>query len=83
MSQSHKDPSEAAARFFADDRVGTVLEGTVTSVVHFGAFVELTPGVDGLLHETEWQQRPQLGDRVTIRVAAVDPERRRVSLQLT
>jgi ribosomal protein S1 len=50
----------------------------------YGAFVELEPGVEGLVHVSN--MRPcdivRVGDRLTCRVLAVDPQRRRIALGL-
>jgi ribosomal protein S1 len=54
----------------------------VVKVVPFGAFVELTDDIDGFLHESEWSVPPQVGSRFTVRIKAVDVEKRRVSLEL-
>ena len=56
--------------------VGDVFEGTVVSVVAFGAFVEHPCGAHGLLHEAT----PEVGSRISVRVLATDPARNRFSL---
>lgn len=79
---THEGPSAAAWQAFVE-RQGNVpaLSGTVTSVVPFGAFVRFDEGVDGLLHVTEWREgEPAVGSTVTVRVLALDPHLRRVSL---
>ena len=59
----------------------TPIEGTVTAVVPFGAFVRVHDGVDGLLHASEWAGRqPQVGDTVDVRILQLDLVKRRVSL---
>lgn len=77
---SHRNESGPEA-FFARTDVGAVLEGDVVDVKPFGAFVELADGVHGLLHESEWAARPELGATVRVEVLAVDPDRRRLSLR--
>ncbi|MFZ0322496.1 MAG: S1 RNA-binding domain-containing protein, partial [Actinomycetes bacterium] len=75
--------------------VGDTVEGHVTTVVKFGAFVELDTGLEGLIHYSELPQpvepgtdeegvRAQAceGDSVVMRVLDIDAERRRVSLTL-
>ncbi len=71
--------------------VGTVVKGRVTTMTNFGAFVELEPGVEGLIHVSElsWKERatkPQdvlkAGEEVTVKVILVDPAREKVSLSL-
>jgi predicted RNA-binding protein with RPS1 domain len=52
----------------------------VDSVVPFGAFVRIADDAHGLLHG---DHRPELGTAVTVRILALDEERKRVSLELT
>jgi small subunit ribosomal protein S1 len=86
------DPWEAAVLRFPE---GSRARGTVTRVTPFGAFVELVPGVEGLLHISELAEgggggRPlrhardalKPGVEVDVTVTSVDRERRRMSLAL-
>jgi small subunit ribosomal protein S1 len=82
------DPWESAAQSFTE---GTRVQGTVTRVTDFGAFVELAPGVEGLVHVSELSdgrsQRQtknavKVGEPLTVTVKSVDRERRRLSLSL-
>jgi small subunit ribosomal protein S1 len=65
---------------------GQLTEGVVTNVVDFGAFVALDDGLEGLLHLSEMGdgslKEPysyvQKGDRMTLRISHLEPERRRV-----
>jgi small subunit ribosomal protein S1 len=65
-------------------------EGKVTKVVTFGAFVEIMPGVEGLVHISELAQHHvenprevvSQGDQVEAKIIEVDAERRRLSLSL-
>jgi small subunit ribosomal protein S1 len=67
-----------------------VVEGRVTKVVTFGAFVEILPGVEGLVHISELAQHHvenprevvSQGDAVNVMILEVDAERRRLSLSL-
>ena len=67
---------------------GRVVEGVVTRLLDFGAFVELEPGVEGLLHVSELSaervKRPsdvvQEGQRIRVRVLSVDGEEKKISL---
>jgi small subunit ribosomal protein S1 len=76
-------PSEAGSM-----EVGTDVEGTVTRLVDFGAFVQLPNGIEGLVHISELSERRLLhprevlneGDTITVRVLEVDVNRRRISL---
>lgn len=66
---------------------GTLVEGKVTQVVDFGIFVELEPGVEGLLHNSELgdvEQRNELtaGESVLVKVIRVEPDRRRIGLSV-
>ncbi|MCX4091277.1 S1 RNA-binding domain-containing protein [Nocardia sp. alder85J] len=61
--------------FQAHNGVGAVLEATVVSVVPFGAFVEVAPGIHGLLHSDSWSVPPNVGDRLAVRIAEWGPPR--------
>jgi small subunit ribosomal protein S1 len=69
---------------------GDVIEGKVTKVVTFGAFVEIVPGVEGLVHISELAQHHvenprevvSPGDAVKAKIIEMDAERRRLSLSL-
>jgi small subunit ribosomal protein S1 len=68
---------------------GEVREGVISSVVNFGAFVDLG-GMDGLVHVSElsWQhvshpgELVKVGDKVTVKVLEVDRDRERISLSI-
>jgi small subunit ribosomal protein S1 len=77
----------------APDRltVGQRITGTVTRIADFGAFIEIEPGVEGLLHISEMSYGRKLrhpsdlvrqGDRVETVILAIEPEKRRISLGL-
>jgi small subunit ribosomal protein S1 len=69
---------------------GDVVHGRVTKVVTFGAFVEILPGVEGLVHISELAQHHvenprevvSQGDDVNVLILEIDAERRRLSLSL-
>jgi len=61
-------------------RVGDRVEGVVSSLVSFGAFVEVGDGVEGLLHRSAWHSRPEMGSVVEVKLAAIDVVNRRLSL---
>ena len=75
---------------FEDVRPGMVLEGTVSNVAAFGAFVDIGVHQDGLVHSSQMSRgyvaNPhdivRSGDIVQVRVVEVDPARRRISLSL-
>jgi small subunit ribosomal protein S1 len=77
------DPWEAAAEKYHE---GQLVEGTVTNVVDFGAFVALDDGLEGLLHLSEMGdgslKEPysyvKKGDRLSLRISHLEPEKRRV-----
>ncbi|HZH34196.1 MAG TPA: 30S ribosomal protein S1 [Pyrinomonadaceae bacterium] len=69
--------------------IGSKLQGKVSSVTDYGAFVELEPGVEGLVHVSEmsWSKRAKhpnkivrVGQEVEVQVLRLDPKDRRVSL---
>lgn len=86
--QAQADPWEGVAQRFAP---GDVVEGTVIRLAPFGAFVELMPGVEGLVHISELsytrrvhkpEEVVQPGDRVEVTVKDVDEAQRRIGLSL-
>jgi uncharacterized protein len=93
-----RDPREGfEAPTFRDDvqtiqdlEVGMVLDGTVTNVVAFGAFVDLGVHQDGLVHLSQLADRyvkdanefVRVGQRVKVRVLAVDLPRQRIALSM-
>jgi len=71
--------------------VGSFIEGTVVNIMDYGAFVELEPGVEGLVHISEmfWTKKMKhpsklisVGETVSVKVLDVDPENKRISLGL-
>ena len=87
LKQAGPDPWAAAAEKYP---VHTVVTGTVTRVVDFGAFVELEPGLEGLIHISELSatriraasDAVKQGQEVQARVMEVSKEARRISLSL-
>ncbi len=77
------DPWESAAQRYHE---GQLIEGTVTNVVDFGAFVALDDGLEGLLHLSEMgdgslkepHSYVKKGDRLSLRISHLEPEKRRV-----
>lgn len=69
---------------------GDVLEGTVKRLVNFGAFVELFPGVEGLVHISQISNKHigtpsevlEVGEKVNVKVLQVDEEEKRISLSI-
>ena len=70
--------------------VGSIVDGKVTKVVPFGAFVELGSNVEGLVHISEMAakhidtpaQVVKVGDIVKVKVMEINPDRRRISLSM-
>jgi len=72
-------------------REGDVVRGTVTRCMNFGAFVEIAPGIEGMVHISELSYTRRVhktedvvnpGDTVNVAVKAVDTEKKRISLSL-
>ncbi len=72
-------------------QVGSIVQGRVVRLTPFGVFVEVLPGIDGLVHisEMSWTQRvhkPEdfvaVGDDVTVKIKEVSLERRRLALSM-
>ncbi len=68
---------------------GTVLEGTVRNITNFGVFVEIEPGIDGLVHisDLSWTKKIRhpsevvdVDEEMEVQVLDIDEERQRVSL---
>jgi small subunit ribosomal protein S1 len=87
LKQAGPDPWKDVKDRYALDMVTS---GTVTRVVDFGAFVELEPGLEGLVHISELDNKRvrassdvvKSGDPVKVRVLEIDPEARRISLSI-
>jgi small subunit ribosomal protein S1 len=88
IKQLESDPWEGiAAKYPVDSR----FKGTVTNITDYGAFVELEPGVEGLIHVSEmsWTKKNihpgkiiSTSQEVEVQVLEVDPDKRRISLGL-
>ena len=87
LKQTQSDPWQQVVDMYDQ---GDVIEGKVTKVVTFGAFIEVVPGVEGLVHISELAQHhvenPRevvtQGESVRAKIIEMDPERRRLSLSL-
>jgi small subunit ribosomal protein S1 len=87
LKQTQEDPWQ---RVISTYRPGDVLEGAVTKVVAFGAFVEILPGVEGLVHISELAdhhvENPsevvEPGTDLNVKILEIDEERRRLSLSI-
>jgi ribosomal protein S1 len=77
-------------RFTSTNPPGAVVEGTVTRIAPYGAFVEVTEGIEGLAHVSQLAPNPintpkdvvRIGQKLSVRVMDVDVERRRIGLSL-
>jgi small subunit ribosomal protein S1 len=87
LKQTQEDPWQ---RVISTHRPNDVLEGTVTKVVAFGAFVEILPGVEGLVHISELAdhhvENPsevvEPGSKLNVKILEIDEDRRRLSLSI-
>ncbi|HKP26884.1 MAG TPA: 30S ribosomal protein S1, partial [Dongiaceae bacterium] len=88
MKQLEADPWEGVAEKYP---VGTKFTGRVTNITDYGAFVELEPGIEGLVHVSEmsWTKKNvhpgkivSTSQEVEVMVLDVDPVKRRISLGL-
>lgn len=87
LKQTQEDPWQ---KIVAQHKVGDVVEGRVTKIVAFGAFVEIYEGIEGLVHISELAnrhvERPDevvsVGQTVNVKIIEVDSERRRLSLSI-
>ena len=85
--QLQPHPWDAAVEKFP---VGEVVEGKVVRITDFGAFVELEPGLDGLVHISQCattrvakvEDAVKVGDVVNVKILSVDPEKKRISLSI-
>jgi small subunit ribosomal protein S1 len=85
LKQTQEDPWQRVVSTYS---VGDVLEGKVTKVVAFGAFVEVMEGVEGLVHISELAQHHvenpreivNPGDVGRVKILEIDEDRRRLSL---
>jgi small subunit ribosomal protein S1 len=87
LKQTQEDPWQ---KIVARHKVGDVVDGRVTKIVAFGAFVEIYEGIEGLVHISELAnrhvERPDevvsVGQQVSVKIIEVDSERRRLSLSI-
>ena len=87
LKQTTEDPWRTLVKNYP---VGSIVEGTVTKLVPFGAFVELGDGIEGLVHISEMASRhvdvpsqvSNVGDPVQVKVMDIDMGRRRISLSM-
>jgi small subunit ribosomal protein S1 len=87
LKQTQEDPWQ---KIVSEHRIGDVVDGRVTKIVAFGAFVEIYAGIEGLVHISELAnrhvERPDevvsVGQHVKVKVIEIDSDRRRLSLSI-
>ena len=87
LKATQEDPWQQFAR---QHYVGEFVEGNVTKLVPFGAFVKVEDGIEGLIHISELadahveqpEQVVKVNDRITVKIIDIDDVRRRISLSL-
>ena len=87
LKQTTEDPWRQLIKKYP---LGAIVEGTVTKLVSFGAFVDLGEGIEGLVHISEMakshvdepSQVCNVGDKVQVKVMEIDVDRRRISLSM-
>ena len=87
LKQTTEDPWRSLVKKYPVD---AIVEGTVTKLVTFGAFVDLGEGVEGLVHISEMAKQHvdqpsqvcSVGDHVQVKVMEIDLDRRRISLSM-
>jgi small subunit ribosomal protein S1 len=75
-------------KYAENHRQGEVVEGTVTKLTNFGAFIELDEGIEGLVHVSEIADRPvkdpadelKVGDKLKVKILKVDADSHKISL---
>lgn len=86
--QAMEDPWNSAHEKF---KAGDIVSGKVIRFAPFGAFVEISPGIDGMVHlsEMSWEKRInkpedalELAQEVQVKIKDINPENRRISLSL-
>jgi small subunit ribosomal protein S1 len=80
--------------FFSRHQVGSVVEGKVTRMTNFGAFVELDEGIEGLIHVSEFDDSPgspaagaekidlQVGNSYQMKIIKLSPQERKIGLSI-
>lgn len=91
VSLSAKDPNDNPwNKFAADYKVGDVIKATIVSITEFGAFAQIIPGVDGLIHISQISVERvadintvlKVGQEVDVKIIDIDEEKSRVSLSI-
>jgi len=88
--KKHENNGDPWAEIEANYHVGDLMEGTVTAIKRYGAFVELPMGIDGLIHVSElepgYTRSPwdvvKPGERVSVSIIKIEAETERIGLRL-
>ena len=75
--------------FFAENKVGAIVEGKVVRVTNFGAFVELAEGIEGLIHVSEFDSSQgeqvaeiKVDETIKMRIIKLSPDERKIGLSI-
>lgn len=91
VSLTAKDPDENPwTKFVEDYQIGDVIKATIVSITEFGAFAQIIPGVDGLIHISQISTERvtninnvlTVGQEVETKIIDIDTEKNRVSLSI-
>ncbi|MCL1881295.1 MAG: 4-hydroxy-3-methylbut-2-enyl diphosphate reductase [Oscillospiraceae bacterium] len=91
VSLSAKDPNENPwIKFMADYPVGSTAKATIVNIATFGAFAQISPGVDGLIHISQISKERvksvsealKLGQEVDVKILEADESKNRVSISI-
>jgi len=82
LKQLLPDPWENVLDMFEKD---SQIKGTVSRVTPYGIFINLSPGIEGLIHISKISpgEEPKVGDEITCMIEDVQPEKRKISLSMT
>jgi len=87
LKQTQPDPWQKLMEKY---KVGDVVSGKVQEITNFGVFVNLAPGIDGLIHvselDNEYVHHPEkitsVGEKIRAEIVEIDPEKRRIRLSV-
>jgi small subunit ribosomal protein S1 len=87
MKRLVPDPWIEAAKTF---KIGTIVEGEINKITQFGAFMQLSDEINGLIHLSEITEEPvedastllKVGEKVKAKIISVDPDEHRIGLSI-